>query len=368
MLGAHLETDLEPCKASGPRSAKPGKARAYYQNPAYPQIKEGRLTIKDGSTQMPPAENAARARVRTLTVDERGAGQRIDNFVLRECPKVPKTRIYRAFRKGEIRLNKGRVKPDRRLQEGDLVRLPPLTIAVGAPKGVAPKGWQDRLRDAIVHEDENLLAINKPSGLAVHGGSGLQFGLIETLRLMLPEERNLELVHRLDRETSGLILIAKRTRALKALHELLRRPGSIDKRYLALVSGRWPRHLVDVQAPLLRYERRSGERMVRVAKEGKASHTEFRVRDTFADCSLVEAKPLTGRTHQIRVHAAYTGHPLLGDAKYSGDHESELAARLGLKRLFLHAESLKFRLFDQGYSLQAPIDRELMSIIDKVGK
>ncbi|GAB5414332.1 MAG: hypothetical protein Cons2KO_19350 [Congregibacter sp.] len=212
------------------------------------------------------------------------------------------------------------------------------------------------------------MALNKPSGLAVHGGSGLQFGLIETLRLIRPDVRDLELVHRLDRETSGLILVAKRPRALKALHALLRSPGGIDKRYVALVSGRWPRHLHDVDAPLLRYERRSGERMVRVSKEGKASHTAFRLRHSFSTCSLVEAKPLTGRTHQIRVHAAHTGHPLLGDAKYAGEHEEALAAKMGLKRLFLHAESLRFTLFDQAYTLHASLDGELESVLKIIDK
>jgi 23S rRNA pseudouridine955/2504/2580 synthase len=301
--------------------------------------------------------------VRFLTVDERGEGQRLDNFVLRECPAIPKTRLYRAMRKGEIRVNKGRAKPDQRLALGDVVRLPPLQAPVPKPAGAAPHGWQERLAANIVHEDEHLLVLNKPSGLAVHGGSGLQFGLIETLRAMRPEARFLELVHRLDRETSGLILVAKRPAALKQLHALLRGSGGIDKRYLALVEGKWPRHLRLIEAPLQRFERKSGERQVRVAREGKASQTEFRIRDAFRDSTLVEARPITGRTHQIRVHAAHAGHPILGDNKYASAESDASTRALQLKRLFLHAESLRFRLDDRQYALFAPLDSELQSVL-----
>ncbi|MFK8042895.1 RluA family pseudouridine synthase [Congregibacter sp.] len=306
--------------------------------------------------------------VRFLTVDERGEGQRLDNFVLRECPAIPKTRLYRAMRKGEIRVNKGRVKPDRRLLLGDVVRLPPLSAPEPREPGVAPSGWQERLASRIVFEDEHLLAINKPSGIAVHGGSGLQFGLIETLRTMRPEARFLELVHRLDRETSGLIMIAKKPAALRALHELLRRQGEIDKRYLALVEGAWPRHLRLVEAPLQRFERKSGERQVKVSKEGKPSATEFRIRDSFADATLVQARPLTGRTHQIRVHALHAGHTLLGDGKYQSARSEGLAQKLQLRRLFLHAESLSFVLNDQRYELNAPLDSELDMVLTKLSK
>jgi 23S rRNA pseudouridine955/2504/2580 synthase len=303
--------------------------------------------------------------VRFLTVDERGDGQRLDNFVLRECPAVPKTRLYRAMRKGEIRVNKGRAKPDQRLALGDIVRLPPLQTPEPRQIGAAPPGWQERLAASVVFEDDQLLAINKPSGLAVHGGSGLQFGLIETLRAMRPETRFLELVHRLDRETSGLILIAKRPAALKALHALLRGRGGIDKRYLALTQGRWPRHLRLIEAPLQRFERKSGERQVRVAREGKPSQTEFRIRESFRTTTLVEARPITGRTHQIRVHALHAGHPILGDNKYANAESEELTRELQLKRLFLHAESLAFRLDNKSYELFAPLDSELQSILDR---
>ncbi len=315
-------------------------------------------------TREEPSE-APRPQVRLLTVDERGDGQRLDNFVLRECPNIPKTRIYRALRKGEIRVNKGRAKPDRRLAPGDVVRLPPLQGREARPAGVAPAGWQARLADAVVYEDDALLAINKPSGLAVHGGSGLQFGLIETLRKMRPEARFLELVHRLDRETSGLILIAKKPSSLRALHASLRREGAVEKQYLALVAGRWPRALGLVEAPLQRIERSSGERVVRVAKEGKPSSTGFRIQQSGAHCTLVEARPLTGRTHQSRVHAAHAGHPRLGDAKYGNAHTDALGRQWALKRLFLHAQQLRFRLGEQDYDLEAPLDEELLKVLDR---
>lgn len=306
-----------------------------------------------------------RSRVRMVPVDERGDGQRVDNFVLRECPDVPKTRIYRAMRKGEIRVNGGRVRPQHRLLLGDVVRLPPLSTGAPRPAGTAPAGWQARLEGAIVHEDDQLLVLNKPSGLAVHGGSGLQFGLIETLRSMRPQDRFLELVHRLDRDTSGLILVARKPATLRALHELLRGDKGVEKRYVALVAGRWPRHQRLVEAPLQRVERRSGERVVRVHKDGKASRTAFAVRNTYPGCTLIEAQPLTGRTHQIRVHAMHVGHPLLGDDKYADEAAGAMTAELGLKRLFLHAEGLRFKLGDQSYDLHAPLDNELTKVLER---
>jgi 23S rRNA pseudouridine955/2504/2580 synthase len=301
--------------------------------------------------------------VRTVTVDERGDGQRLDNFVVRECAAVPKTRLYRAIRKGEIRVNRSRARPEQRLVIGDRVRLPPVAGAA-RQSSAAPAGWQARLDAAIVYEDDALLVINKPAGIAVHGGSGLQFGLIETLRDMRPSQRFLELAHRLDRETSGLLLVAKRPAALRELHARLREEGGIDKRYLALVFGRWPRNLRRVDAPLERYTRRSGERMVRVAAGGKPSLTDFSLRELFPRCSLIEARPLTGRTHQIRVHAAHRQHPLLGDDKYANDQSRELTVTLGLRRLFLHAASLRFRLGDRDHHFEAPIGDELQTVVE----
>lgn len=301
-----------------------------------------------------------------LTVDERGEGQRVDNYVLRHLPDIPKTRLYRAMRKGEIRVNKGRVKPDRRLSLGDIVRLPPLGAHEKTPAAVAPAGWQERLARGVILDDERLLVIAKPSGLAVHGGSGLNFGMIETLRDMYPQQRNLELIHRLDRETSGLILIAKRPAVLRELHGLLRRREGVDKRYLALVAGRWPKAVSQVEAPLEKTERSSGERVVRVSKGGKDSLTHFRVQQSFARATLLEARPVTGRTHQIRVHAQHAGHPIVGDDKYASDASTALTRRLGAKRLFLHAHRLRFKLDGEAYDLEAPLDEELKQLLEKL--
>ena len=334
------------------------------------QVIKGRMTqrkravateaaIQTGAAVSPRQRSA----VRWVEVDERGAGQRVDNFVLRLCPGVPKTRLYRALRKGEIRVNKGRAKPQQRLFAGDQVRLPPLEAAAAAPPAVAPPGWQQRIEAAIVFEDEQLIAVAKPAGLAVHGGSGLSFGLIETLRAMFPAQRFLELVHRLDRETSGLILVAKRPAALRALHELLRRRGGIDKRYRALAFGRWPRALRQVEAPLEKLESRTAERRMRVATGGKPSLTEFRLLEAFRDCSLLEARPITGRTHQIRVHAQHAGHPLIGDDRYSDERADQLTAELQARRLFLHAQRLRFRLDGRDYDLEAPLDEELDALL-----
>jgi 23S rRNA pseudouridine955/2504/2580 synthase len=332
--------------------------------PARAQIKEGGTTI---SVSAPEGEDGGSG-VRWLHVDERGDGQRLDNFVLRHCPSIPKTRIYRALRKGEIRVNKGRAKPDRRLVQGDIVRLPPLTGLAAPVPAVAPPGWQERVAAALVHEDRDLLVLSKPSGLAVHGGSGLGFGLIETLRAMYPQDRALELVHRLDRETSGLILVARRPAVLRELHGLFRERGAVDKRYLALVAGRWPRSLQRVEAPLLRAENASGERMVRVARGGKASSTAFRIRSAYPGATLVEASPLTGRTHQIRVHALHAGHALAGDRKYADEASLALTERIGLKRLFLHATSLRFRLSGVDYAFESPLDGDLESTLSKLVK
>ncbi|MBT6038504.1 MAG: RluA family pseudouridine synthase [Halieaceae bacterium] len=290
------------------------------------------------------------------------AGQRLDNFLQRVRGGVPKTRIYRAIRKGEVRVNKGRVKPDTRLEAGVCVRIPPLRVPEKA-EAAGAAGWRSRLRAAIVREEATLLVINKPPGLAVHGGSGVNVGLIETLRAMYDTDRYLELVHRLDRDTSGLLLVARRASTLRSLHGLLRSNG-VDKRYLCLVSGRWPAHLKRVDAPLEKFALPSGERRVKVAATGRQSLTTFRVVTRWPSMTLVEAKPVTGRTHQIRVHCQHAGFPILGDAKYADDAADRLAEKLRLKRLFLHAASLSFRLDEQNYSLQAALPLELQRLID----
>lgn len=304
--------------------------------------------------------------MRFLTVDEDSSGQRLDNFLNRELKGVPRTRLYKALRKGEIRVNKGRVRADYRLVTGDRVRIPPLRTPAPTDPPTVPRYWSEQLAQRIVHEDGDLLVVNKPSGLAVHGGSGLNFGMIECLRQMRPEDRYLELVHRLDRDTSGLILVARRPAALRELHRQLRE-DRVDKRYLALVAGKWPRKLRRVEAPLHKNVLQSGERVVRVSREGKPSVTEFNVVERFPRATLVEAKPVTGRTHQIRVHALHAGFPLLGDSKYGGDDGELLCRELGLKRLFLHARALEFSLPGVGrLTLQAALDPDLENILDKL--
>lgn len=312
------------------------------------------------------AENGPK--VRFCEVDEHRDGQRIDNFLLRELKGVPKTRIYRALRKGEIRVNKGRTKADYRLQEGDLVRIPPLRTNQQRPEADVGKELQAHLEASIVFEDPGLLVINKPSGLAVHGGSGLNFGLIEALRKMRPEQKFLELVHRLDRDTSGCTMIAKKSSVLKDIHKKLRGVG-VDKRYLALVAGRWPKHCQRVDAPLAKNTLVSGERMVKVDISGKPSVTEFAVVERFADCTLVEAKPITGRTHQIRVHALQVGCPILGDEKYGDKAKNQFYRKRGLKRLFLHAKSLSLEYpEDKLLEVQADLDINLRIFLSNIDK
>lgn len=306
--------------------------------------------------------------VRQLLIEADSAGQRLDNYLVKVLKGVPKTRIYRGLRKGEFRINKGRVKADYRLVEGDLLRVPPLHQPEPGAAPVIPGFWAGEIQSRIVHEDAGLLVVNKPTGLAVHGGSGLDFGLIECLRQLRPQDRYLELVHRLDRDTSGLILVARKPAILRELHRQLRGEG-VDKRYLALVAGRWPRERRMVEAPLQKNIVQSGERMVKVAKEGKASVTGFVVLEQFPEATLVEARPHTGRTHQIRVHAQFAGHPILGDDKYMSDDTAALARRLGVKRLFLHARSLAFTLPDQPrLQLGAPLEQELESILNIMRK
>lgn len=316
---------------------------------------------------MPDTEqNRQGVGVQHLAVDEDSAGQRLDNYLIRELKGVPKTRLYRALRKGEIRVNKGRVKADYRLVAGDLVRLPPLRRPSPSAVAAVPRYWAGQIEQRIIYEDDSLLVINKPSGIAVHGGSGLSFGLIESLRQLRPGDRYLELVHRLDRDTSGLIMIARRPAMLRELHRQLRE-DQVDKRYLALVAGAWPRSLRVVEAPLEKNVLQSGERMVRVSREGKRSVTEFEIVERFAKATLLEAKPITGRTHQIRVHARHAGFPLLGDDKYSDDRSAALCRELGLQRLFLHARSLGINLPDKGrLTLQAPLDQDLENVLIKL--
>ncbi len=307
--------------------------------------------------------------VQMLEVAPELAGQRIDNFLRTQLRGVPKTLIYRILRKGEVRVNKGRVKPEYKLQAGDLVRVPPLRLAERDEPEPLAQGLLERLEAAIVYEDKALIVLNKPAGIAVHGGSGLSYGVIEALRQLRPDAKELELVHRLDRDTSGLLMIAKKRSMLRHLHQALRGDG-VDKRYMALVRGRWETSKKQVSAPLLKNTLRSGERMVEVTEDGKEALTLFRVLRRFGDfATLVEARPVTGRTHQIRVHARHAGHSIAGDSKY-GDEEFTREIRvLGGKRLFLHAYALRVPLPDGGeLALEAPVDEVWTRTLEKLGE
>lgn len=273
-----------------------------------------------------------------VTVDENHDGQRIDNFLLGQLKGVPRTLVYRILRKGEVRVNKGRAKPEQKLVVGDVVRIPPLHLPEPDAPAKAGSNLLADLEARILYEDKQLIVINKPAGLAVHGGSGIRLGLIEALRQLRPQEKLLELVHRLDRDTSGCIIIAKKRSALTALHDDLRE-GRVEKRYLALVFGRWPARVKDVKVPLLKNELAS---MVRVSDAGKSAHTGFTIKQPFDSYTLVEARPYTGRTHQIRVHAKHAGHSLVGDDKYSDPDKNAEAAKIGFRRLCLHAATLAF--------------------------
>lgn len=269
------------------------------------------------------------------------AGQRIDNFLMTRLKGAPRALIYRIVRKGEVRVNKKRVKVDYRLQGGDVVRVPPLRLTPREAVREVSDNLRDVLVGSVIMENADWMVLNKPSGLAVHGGSGVKIGLIEALRQVREDISFLELVHRLDRDTSGCLLLAKSRDALVTLNASLKQ-HAMDKRYLALVSGRWPALKTYVSARLDRFDAGNGERRVRVDPNGKVSRTHFAVVETFEGATLIEAEPVTGRTHQIRVHAAHAGHPLLGDDKYASRESGLLSQRLGVGRLFLHARSLTF--------------------------
>ncbi|MCF1184945.1 RluA family pseudouridine synthase [Marichromatium gracile] len=315
------------------------------------------------------AKGGADTGPRLVRVDAESDGQRIDNFLLRFIKGVPRSHLYRILRRGEVRVNKGRVKASHRLRAGDMVRIPPLRLPEQRAPARAPESWLARLEGAVLYEDNRLLVIDKPSGLAVHGGSGLSFGLIESLRQLHPG-RELELVHRLDRDTSGCLVVTKRRSALRELHRMMREDG-IEKRYLALIGGELPRAEMTVDAPLRKNVLRGGERMVSVDPvEGKASRTRFRrlrrLRAGSRVATLVEATLVTGRTHQIRVHAAHLGAPLAGDPKYGDDDWNRELKALGLDRLFLHAAALSFRAeyMSRPLHVEAPLPETLQRLLD----
>lgn len=301
-----------------------------------------------------------------LEVGEDGAGQRIDNFLLKRLKGVPKSHVYRILRSGEVRVNKGRAAADRRLELGDRVRVPPVRVAEKAETSAIPA------RDfVVVFEDEAILVIDKPASVAVHGGSGVDFGVIEQIRKARPQAKFLELAHRLDRETSGLLIIGKKRAALTRLHDLFRN-GGIDKRYLALVKGRWRDKLRNVKLPLHKYLTADGERRVRVDPEGKEAHSIMRLQGRWmtplGEFSLLEVELRTGRTHQIRVHLAHLGFPILGDEKYGDFALNKGLQKIGLKRMFLHAATMRLPhpVSAEQLNLAVPLPAELDTFLKRI--
>ena len=301
--------------------------------------------------------------VNFVEIDESGAAQRIDNFLFKHLKGVPKSHIYRILR-GEVRVNKKRVDQTYRLKLGDLLRIPPIRVAEKHEVRIA---HIPTVEFPILYEDDALLAVNKPAGVAVHGGSGISFGVIEQMRNARPDAKFLELVHRLDRETSGVLLIAKKRSALTAMHEIMRE-GNSDKRYLTMVLGQWKNVKQHVKLPLHKFDTPKGEKRVMVREDGQASHTIFALQRSWKEFSLLEAQLKTGRTHQIRVHLAHLGFPIAGDDKYGDFALNKALAKQGLKRMFLHAYSIEFNhpLTGEPMRLVAPLPVELENFIMKL--
>lgn len=318
------------------------------------------------------AANDVSTGVRLVRVPEDRDGQRLDNFLLLQLKGAPRSLVYKLVRSGQVRINGKRAKADSRLAGGDEVRIPPVRLEAPGEAKAPPRGMLERLAASIVFEDKAILAINKPSGIATHGGSGISFGVIEALRALRPGEP-LELVHRLDRDTSGVLVLAKKRSALLELQALMR-AGEDDegpaKRYLALLVGRVPNGTLTVDAPLQKSVLQGGERMVRVDPAGKPSTSHIKVLERRGGHSFCEVRIETGRTHQIRVHAAHLGHPVAGDEKY-GDREANkrLAEQAGLRRLFLHAASIEFALEGgaKPYLINAPLPEDLSTVLDRLG-
>ncbi|MBM7036578.1 23S rRNA pseudouridine(955/2504/2580) synthase RluC [Vibrio ulleungensis] len=311
--------------------------------------------------------NEIRTKVQLIDIDDDMAGQRIDNFLRNQLKSVPKSVVYRIVRKGEVRVNKKRIKVEYKLQPGDVVRIPPVTITEKTdqqPVISTKLNAVANLESQIIHEDDHLLILNKPSGLAVHGGSGLKFGAIEALRALRPQARFLELVHRIDRDTSGILLVAKKRSALRHLQAQFREK-TVQKYYFALVMGTWKRSDKQVTAPLLKNEVNS---IVRVNPKGKPSDTRFKVLENFDKATLVQASPVTGRTHQIRVHCQYKGHPIAWDDRYGDPRFDAYTKTVGIDRLFLHAANIKFRhpTNDEWMEISAPLEAKLEKSLTKL--
>jgi len=301
--------------------------------------------------------------VQTLEIGPRNEKQRLDNYLLTQLKGLPKSRVYKLLRSGQVRVNKGRKKADYRLILGDMVRIPPVRMAE-ADDGRAPQHLLDMVNQSVIFEDSHLMVLNKPAGLAVHGGSNIRFGVIEMLRQARPEDEMLELVHRLDRETSGCLLIAKSRDALNQLHEYFRdQNGGMQKIYRAIVMGRWQGGEQVIDKPLLKNTIRGGERMVEVNPEGKEARSLFIPLDYRDSMSLMEVKLFTGRTHQIRVHAQSVGQPIAGDKKYGDNDFNQQLKESNFKRMYLHAYRLSFSLGKQAYDICAPLDDEWQTLM-----
>jgi len=315
---------------------------------------------------MKSEDNNVVPKVQFIEITDALEGQRIDNFLIKFLKGVPKSRIYRIIRKGEVRINKGRCDAKRKLVLGDIVRVPPVRVA--EPKEIisAPAYLKSALQNGVLFEDAAILVINKPAGFAVHGGSGITSGVIEALREIRPDSHFLELVHRLDRDTSGCLIIAKKRSALRTLHEYFRGDG-VKKSYLALLEGRWEQKKTIVDQPLLKNVSHGGERMVKVSSAGKPSQTRFKAITVYQDTTLVEASPFTGRTHQIRVHALWLGHAIIGDERYGNKETNKAFRQRGYKRLFLHAHKLQFAhpVTGEILKLVAPLADDLQALLDK---
>lgn len=307
-----------------------------------------------------------RAQVQLLTIAEDSDGQRIDNYLAKTLKGVPKSHLYRILRSGEVRVNGKRVEASDKVVLGDVVRIPPIRATMKSNDQTSPAApVQERFKGAVIFEDDALLVINKPAGMAVHGGSGISRGVIEQLRAERPKAKFLELVHRLDRETSGVLLVAKKRAALVALHDAIKF-NKTDKRYLMLVKGQWTEKTKRVELPLHKFVLPNGERRVVVQEGGQHSETFFTLKQTFADCTLLEARLVTGRTHQLRVQLSYLGFPILGDDKYGDFELNKKLQKLGLKRMFLHScdTRLKHPIFNDPLRLVAPLPDELTRYLD----
>lgn len=302
-----------------------------------------------------------------MTINSAHAGQRIDNYLLATLKGVPRSLIYRLLRKGQVRVNKGRIKPVYRLQQGDIVRIPPLARPAEVDNGRPAAALCQRLEAAILYEDADLIVLNKPAGIAVHGGTGIRFGVIEALRFLRDDCPDLALVHRLDRDTSGCLLLAKKRSVLLHLHDLLR-DGLMSKHYDALVAGQWQGGAFRIEKALQKNRSLSGERMVQIDDSGQTAASVFAPQRVYRQCTLMDVRIDTGRMHQIRVHAAHLGHPVAGDDKYGDADFNRRLRACGLQRMFLHARVIEFTLAEGGrhVCIEAPLDTRLQDVLHRL--